>query len=270
MAARENKNRRNKNYGRKTFEEIRLFSLENNNSGIIEFQKSSGKGKLILVTTPIGSYSDITFRALRFLKEAEFLVCEDSKETSKLLRFFGIKKELHLLNEHNESDSVPEYIAKLISGVNITLVSDCGTPAFADPGLVLVNQCILNNIDIEFVHGANSVISALTVSGFDISRFYFFGFLSQKNEIRLKEIKNLSVLPYPVILMDTPYRLINLLNDIADALPERNISLSMNLSTPDEKHFRGTASIVIAMLKEIFGDAKPKAEFILTLDKYSK
>lgn len=268
MAARGNKRIRNKKLSGKTFEEIRLFSLDSNQSENFNVAPQKAMGKLVLVSTPIGSYYDITLRALRIIKEASVLVCEDTKETSKLLRFFGIKKELHILNEHNEGESVPEYINMMLSGKDVTLVSDCGTPAFADPGLLLVNDCIANNIDIDFIHGANSVISAVVVSGFDISRFYFYGFLSPKNEIRAKEIRNISNLPHPVILMDTPYRLQNLLNDINAIIPERKLSLSMNLSTPGEKHLRGTSSVIISYLKDIFGDTKPKAEFILVLDKH--
>lgn len=270
MAARGNKHFRNKRLSGKTFEEIRLFSLDSNRTEVFNSPQSKSKGKLVLVSTPIGSYYDITFRALRLIKEADILVCEDAKETSRLLKFFGFKKELLILNEHNERDSVPEYISMLITGKDVTLVSDCGTPAFADPGLTLVNECIANNIDIDFIHGANSVIAAVVVSGFDISRFYFYGFLSPKNEIRVKEIRNISSLPHPVILMDTPYRLHNLVNDINDTIPERKISLSMNLSAPGEKHLRGTSAEIITCLKDIFGDSKPKAEFILVLDKQPK
>lgn len=251
---------------KKTFKEIQLYSLENN-SKVIPFAKGNLKGRLSLVTTPIGEYYDITFRALRTLEEAEFLVCEDTKETSKLLRFFGIKKELNLLNEHNEDDAVRDCLTALLSGVNVTLVSDCGTPAFADPGLKLVNECIKCDIEIDFIHGSNSVISAISISGFDTSRFYFYGFLSPKKEIRNSELKSLTALPHPVILMDTPYRLINLMNDLSDIFPERNVFLAMNLSTRDEKQLRGKPSEILNKLKNLFGDLKPKAEFIVVVDK---
>ena len=166
---------------KKTFKEIQLYSIDNE-SKAIPFVKGNSKGRLSLVTTPIGEFYDITFRALRTIEEAEYLVCEDTKETSKLLRFFDIKKELNLLNEHNEDESVGECIKNLLNGVNVVLVSDCGTPAFADPGLKLVNECIKHDIQIDFIHGANSVISALTISGFDTSRFYFYGFLSPRKK----------------------------------------------------------------------------------------
>lgn len=266
MAARANKKPR-----QKSFSEIQVFTIEKEKVFSLKSNKSdSSLGKLILVTTPIGDYHDITFRALKEIRESEYLLCEDLRESSKLLRFFGIKKEMHLLNEHNEEDAVQEYINVLLSCKNVTLISDCGTPAFADPGLSLVNACIQNNIEIDFIHGANSVISALTISGFDISRFYFYGFLSPKNELRLKELRNIVTLPHPVILMDTPYRLSNLINDLIFTIPERNIFLALNLSSKNEKQLRGKPNEILSQLTDLFGDNKPKAEFIVVLDKFGK
>jgi 16S rRNA (cytidine1402-2'-O)-methyltransferase len=257
----------NKKFKKKSFRDYQYVNIDL----IPESPKMSNSfGRLSLVTTPIGDFHDITVRALRILKETEYLVCEDTKETSKLLRFFNLKKELHLLNEHNEDEAVAECIKQLLGGVNIALVSDCGTPAFADPGLTLVNECISYNIDIDFIHGANSVLSALTISGFDISRFYFYGFLSPKKEIRIKELKSISVLPHPFILMDTPYRLKNLITDLCDVVPDRRVFLAMNLSTSYEKQLRGKPTELLVNLTEIFGEDKPKAEFIVVVDKHQK
>ncbi|MFA5011319.1 MAG: SAM-dependent methyltransferase [Ignavibacteria bacterium] len=270
MAAQGNKKSKSKIFN-KTFKEIQLFNIDKLlNSDINNKSSDSVKGRLILVTTPIGDFHDITYRALYSIKDSEYLLCEDTKESSKLLRAFGIKKDLNLLNEHNESVVVPEILKLLLSGVNVTLISDCGTPAFADPGLKLVNECIQNDIKIDFVHGANSVISAITISGFDISRFYFYGFLSPKNEIRIKELKNISSLPHPVILMDTPYRMSNLINDLLAIFPDRNIFLALNLSTKEEKHLRGKPCDIKSQLSAYFGESKPKAEFIVVLDKLPK
>jgi 16S rRNA (cytidine1402-2'-O)-methyltransferase len=223
------------------------------------------QGRLFLVSTPIGDYSDITIRALKILNDADYIICEDTKITSRLLRFFEIKKELRILDEHNEAELAITYAGEIAAGKTVALVSDCGTPVFADPGLRLVRECINFGIPMEFVHGANSVISAIVVSGFDISRFYFYGFLSPKREIRAKEISSISHLNHPVILMDTPYRLITLLDDINDKIPEREIFLAMNLSTDKEKFLRGTSSEIISSLKQQFGEDKPKAEFVLVI-----
>ncbi|MDD5361521.1 MAG: SAM-dependent methyltransferase [Ignavibacteria bacterium] len=223
------------------------------------------KGKLYLVSTPIGDYSDITIRALKVLDESDYIICEDTKITSRLLRFFGIKKEMKILDEHNEAETAINYAGEIAAGKTAALVSDCGTPVFADPGLRLVRECINFGIPMEFVHGANSVISTIVVSGFDISRFYFYGFLSPKREIRVKEISGISGLDYPVILMDTPYRLITLLDDISDKIPEREIFLATNLSTDSEKFFRGRPEEIKSALKLHFGEEKPKAEFVLVI-----
>ena len=257
----------NKKFKKKSFRDYQFMEMEMT----AEYVKPGNSfGRLSLVTTPIGDFHDITVRALRILEETPYLVCEDTKETSRLLRFFDLKKELHLLNEHNEDEAVAECIKQLLAGVNIALVSDCGTPAFADPGLKLVNECINYNIEIDFIHGANSVLSALTVSGFDISRFYFYGFLSPKKEIRVKELKSISSLPHPVILMDTPYRLKNLITDLNDIVPDRRVFLAMDLSTTNERHLRGKASDLLDELQVLFGEDKPKAEFIVVLDKHAK
>jgi len=257
----------NKKFKKKSFRDYQYLNVELNS---VPALPGNVFGKLSLVTTPIGDFHDITIRALRVLEETPYLVCEDTKETSKLLRFFNIKKELFLLNEHNEVEAVTECVKQLLNGVDVALVSDCGTPAFADPGLKLVNECINFNIGIDFIHGANSVLSALTISGFDISRFYFFGFPSPKKELRIKELMSISALPHPVILMDTPYRLKNLIIDLDNAIPDRNIFLAMNLSTSYEKQIRGNANEILKQLDLIFGENKPKAEFIAVLDKYHK
>ncbi len=257
----------NKRFKKKSFRDICFVNIDLKTDSV---NPGNTLGRLSLVTTPIGDFHDITVRALRILEETEYLVCEETKETSKLLRFFNLKKDLHLLNEHNEDDAVADCISQLLKGVSVALVSDCGTPAFADPGLKLVNECINYNIEIDFIHGANSVLSALTVSGFDISRFYFYGFLSPKKEIRLKELKGISSLPHPVILMDTPYRLNNLITDLSNAVPDRRVFLAMNLSTVNEKHLRGKPSEILFLLEEIFNEEKPKAEFILVVDRHSK
>jgi 16S rRNA (cytidine1402-2'-O)-methyltransferase len=257
----------NKKFKKKSFRDYQFVNIEMNNESV---KNDNSFGRLSLVTTPIGDFHDITVRALRILEETLYMVCEDAKETSKLLRFFNIKKELYLLNEHNEDEAVAECIKQLLNGVNVALVSDCGTPAFADPGLKLVNECINYNIDIDFIHGANSVLSALTISGFDISRFYFYGFLSPKKEIRVKELKNVASLNHPVILMDTPYRLKNLITDLVDIVPDRRLFLAMNLSMVNEKQLRGNAVEILKHLHLMFGEDKPKAEFIVVMDKHTK
>ncbi|MFO7526722.1 MAG: SAM-dependent methyltransferase, partial [Ignavibacteriaceae bacterium] len=128
--------------------------------------------KLFLVSTPIGNYEDITFRALRILKESDFIICEEYKEARRLLSYYKIEKELFSLNEHNENETADELIIKLKQEKTAALISDCGTPLFSDPGHLLVDLAIQNKIDVIPVPGASSLLSALVGSGFDFEKFY--------------------------------------------------------------------------------------------------
>jgi 16S rRNA (cytidine1402-2'-O)-methyltransferase len=221
-------------------------------------------GVLNIVTTPIGDYSDMTLRALRTLTECDYVVCEEYKEAAKLLRFFDLKKELRSMNEHNEKEESDEIFMDLAQGKNIALISDCGTPLFSDPGSILLQKCIDANLKMEFISGANSVLASVVLSGFDISRFYFMGFLSPKADIRKQEIRKLKFLDKAVVLMDAPYRLKVLLKDISDIFEERKIFVAFNITMPQERKFRGTAA---AILDEI-GEGNLKGEFVIVIDKY--
>lgn len=222
-------------------------------------------GTLNIVTTPIGNYSDITLRALRTLSESDYIVCEEYKEASRLLRFFEIRKDLKSLNEHNESEESDEIFLDLIQGKNISLISDCGTPLFSDPGIILLRKCIDANINLEFISGANSVIASVVLSGFDISRFYYIGFLSPKADIRKSELNKLKYLDKVLVLMDAPYRLKALLKDIDEVFESRRIAVAFDITMKNERIFRGTASEI---LNEI-GEDNLKGEYIIITDKFS-
>ena len=222
------------------------------------------EGVLNIVSTPIGDYSDITLRALRILNESDYIICEEYKEASKLLRFFEINKELKSLNEHNETDSSDEIFLDLLNGKNLSIISDCGTPVFSDPGSIILQKCIDANIKIEFIGGANSVIASIVLSGFDISRFYYAGFLSPKSEIRKKELQSLKYLKRTIVLMEAPYRLKALLQDIKDIFIHRKIFVAFDLTMQSEKKFRGTASEIL----DTIGEDNLKGEFLILIDKY--
>lgn len=237
----------------------------------MEAQASEMKtGTLTVVTTHIGNPADMTIRAIKTLEQSDLIVCEEFKEAVKLLKLLQLKKELISMNEHNEQEQTEKIFYELLNGKNIALISDCGTPGFADPGNLLINKCIEFNIRMDFVHGSNSILAALVASGFDISRFYFKGFLSPKSDIRKKELRRILSYDKPVILMDTPYRLVTLLNDISSLFPERKISLAINLTQKDELILYGTSAEVLQKLQEHFGDEKIKAEFVLVADKKEK
>lgn len=220
-------------------------------------------GTLNIVSTPIGNYSDITLRALRILAESDYVICEEYKEAAKLLRFFEISKELKSLNEHNESEESQDIFLDLAQGKNISLISDCGTPVFSDPGSILLQKCIQANIKIEFISGANSVLASVVLSGFDISRFYYIGFLSPKAAVRKLELSKLKFLDKVIVLMDAPYRLKALLKDIADAFESRRIFVAFDITMPDEQKFRGTASEILDQI----GEENLKGEFVIIIDR---
>jgi len=227
-------------------------------------------GKLYIITTPIGNYADMTIRAVKALEECNIIICEEFKEARRLLKFFRIEKEILQLNEHNEDGYASEYLRMIIEGKSIGLISDCGTPSFADPGMRLVLECITYKQEVEFIHGANSVFAALASSGFDTSRFFYSGFLSPKKEIRRNELQSLRYLKEPFILLDTPYRLNTLLSDLAEFFPERNAIVGFNLTMDDEVIFRGNINGILNEISLKAGDKKLKGEFVIIIDKSNK
>jgi 16S rRNA (cytidine1402-2'-O)-methyltransferase len=221
------------------------------------------KGKLFLVSTPIGNYEDITLRALKVLKNVDLIVCEEFKEARRLLSNFDIEKDLLNLNEHNEKEASNEVVEKLIAGKNIALISDCGTPVFSDPGKILVDLCIQNEIKIVPIPGASSLLAALVASGADINKFYYYGWLSPKKDLRRKQLLDLKKKKETIVIMETPYRLKTLLTEVSKILGSKtNCILAFELTTDNENFFRGTA----AQLVKIVEEKKLKGEFVLILE----
>lgn len=218
---------------------------------------------LYLVSTPIGNYDDITLRALKVLKDVDFIICEEFKEARRLLSHYQINKELIDLNEHNEEEVVDEIILKILEGKSAALISDCGTPLFSDPGHLLVQVCISQSINVVPVPGTNSLLPALTGSGFDFEKFYFYGWLSPKRDIHRKELLDLKRRKEIIVLMDTPYRLKSLMEDVVKIMGGRiPCVLAYELTKTKEKFYRGTT-------EEIFKIAERenlKGEFVVILD----
>src|SRR3989304_8652441 len=140
------------------------------------------KKSLYIVSTPIGNYEDITLRALKVLKEADFIICEEFKEARRLLSKYKIEKRLVELNEHNEDKVADEILMMLLEGKSAALISDCGTPLFSDPGHLLVDLAIQNKIDVVPIPGVSSLLTALVGSGMDFEKFYYYGWVSPKKE----------------------------------------------------------------------------------------
>ena len=218
---------------------------------------------LFIVSVPIGNMDDITIRAIDTLKQVDFLICEEFKVGRKLLKYLNINEVLVNLNEHNESTATGEIIDLLIQKKDAALFSDAGTPLFADPGVELVKRCHDLNIDVVPVPGPSSLMSALSVAGVKIDRFFFAGFLPRRSENRRREIRTLKNHPYPVVILDTPYRLTAVMRDlVAEMGSDRRIVLLISLTMPDERILRDSLANIAALL-----DKGPiKKEFVLIIE----
>jgi 16S rRNA (cytidine1402-2'-O)-methyltransferase len=216
-------------------------------------------GTLFVVATPIGNPGDITLRALELLKKADLVVCEEIRAGSTLLKKIGVDQcTLVSLNEHNEKTQVRELIQKLVQGLNLALISDCGTPVFADPGTLLLREAVKRGVRVVPLPGPSSLMTALSLLDRKITKFYFAGFLPRESEKRRGELLSLMALHVPIVIMDTPYRLGTLLNDISTSIsPKINVTLAMDLTLPGEEIFRGQ------LVDAIKRYGKQKREFVL-------
>jgi 16S rRNA (cytidine1402-2'-O)-methyltransferase len=221
-------------------------------------------GTLYLVATPIGNYDDITFRAVNILKAVDVVIYEERKEGQRLLSHYGIPEKLvESLNEHNEAAATFHIIEHLKAGKNVALISDAGTPVFSDPGQLLVRKAVENNILIVPIPGASSLLPALTVCGFPIEQFLFYGFPSPKSNRRIAELRQLRHERRTTVFMDAPYRLVPLLKDLAEVFGDaRRVCIAFNLTMPDEQIFRGTA----LELYRQFEKKNLKGEFVVVAE----
>jgi 16S rRNA (cytidine1402-2'-O)-methyltransferase len=197
-------------------------------------------GKLFLVPTPIGNLEDMTFRAVRILKEVDLILAEDTRTSAPLLKHFGIDKKIFSHHQHNEHKSVTEVIRFLKEGKQIALISDAGTPAISDPGFLLVREAIRNDIALECLPGPTAFVPALVNSGLAADRFTFEGFLPVKKgrQTRMKELVNE---PRTMIFYESPHRLLKTLEELAQYLgTDRQASVSRELSKMFEETVRGT------------------------------
>ncbi len=217
------------------------------------------KGTLYIVATPIGNPGDITLRAIEVLKTANAVVCEEYKPGSTLLKKLGIEgKELVLLNEHNESEVGADLLMRLLNGQNLALFSDCGTPVFSDPGSYLIQLASSSGVRVSPVPGASSLMAALSVLDFHLERFVFGGFLPRDPEQRKRALTHYRGLHMPVILMDTPYRMGSLLDDVIKVFGKGQwVTVAFDLTLPTENIFRGDAATVRQQV------GQRKGEFIL-------
>ena len=219
-------------------------------------------GKLYLVPTPIGNLKDITLRALEVLENVDEIAAEDTRVSLKLLNHFNIKKSLFSYHKHNEQGKSLDIINKLKSGLNIALITDAGTPGISDPGSVIVEKCIEEEIEFEVLPGATAITTALVYSGLDTTKFLFRGFLPRENKERnpiIEEIKNVRD---TLIFYEAPHRLLSTLDYLKDNLGNRRIAICRELTKLHEEIYRGR----IAEALDFFVDNRPRGEFVLVIE----
>jgi len=221
-------------------------------------------GTLYLVSVPIGDDEDITYRALRILKETSVVVFEERKTGLRFLATHGLSgKQTESLNEHNEQEMTGVIMEYLSEGKDIALISDAGTPVFSDPGRLLVGNAVQKGVRVIPVPGVSSIVPALITSGFFIDEFVFCGFLSPKAQIRRTQLSGLLKETRVMVLMDTPYRLAGLVRDIAEVFGrQRRIAVAFNLTLPDEQILRGWPDEV----SDIIEKQRMKGEFVVVID----
>ena len=218
------------------------------------------KGKIFVVATPIGNMEDISLRALRTLKEADIILCEDTRVSGKLLKHYEIETKLVPFNARNEERKIAEVISQIESGAIVALISDAGTPTISDPGVRLVNSCLQKGIEVTGIPGPNAAILALSIAGIPTDSFVFEGFLPQKKG-RKKKLKEICEEKRTVVLYESVYRIKKLLDELEEFCPNRFAALARELTKKFEELLRGTP----AQLREKLGKQQRKGEFVVIL-----
>ncbi|MEM9771718.1 MAG: 16S rRNA (cytidine(1402)-2'-O)-methyltransferase [Cyanobacteria bacterium P01_D01_bin.73] len=227
-----------------------------------------GTGTLYVVATPIGNLEDMTFRAVRVLKEADAIAAEDTRHTGQLLKHFEIQTPQISCHQHNEARRIPELLEKLQQGQNIALVSDAGTPGISDPGMPLISACIEAGVSVVPVPGACAGIAALVASGLSLARFSFEGFLPVKGKERRDSLEQLAQDSRTVVVYEAPHRLIATLTDLTTAVGEtRSVTIARELTKRYEAIWRGPlADAVTQWSKPEEHGLTLKGEFVLVLE----
>ncbi len=211
-------------------------------------------GKLYLVATPIGNLEDITLRALRILKEVDYIAAEDTRNTLKLLNHFEIKKPLISNHRHNEEDRENSLIEKLKDGKNIAVVSDAGTPGISDPGEVIAKRAIEENIEVIPIPGACAAINALIASGLNTKEFVFFGFLPLNKKLRKEKLEEIKNENKTIIIYEAPHKIKDSLNDLKNVVGDRKIVLARELTKIHEEFIRGNIDEIIEKSENLKGE----------------
>ena len=203
------------------------------------------KPVLYLIATPIGNLKEMSPRALEVISEMDIIAAEDTRNAFSLLANFGIKKELFSLREHNEVEASKHLLEKILSGKKVAYMSDAGYPCISDPGYLLVQEMIRNNICVSTISGSSAFINALVASGLETKHFYFYGFLSAKENEAKEEILSLKDYKNTLIFYEAPHRINKTLNLLRDTLGNRKVCLARELTKINEEYIRGTLDELI-------------------------
>ena len=223
-------------------------------------------GTLYLVSTPIGNMEDITLRAIRVLKDCDIVAAEDTRHTGVFLKRLGLVKKQVSIHKFNEAKRSSEIVSRLKQGEIIALVSDAGTPVISDPGQRIVEAVLKSDLRVESVPGPCAVIAALSISGLSADEFHFCGFLPVKSGKRAHRLSYLLKLSGTLVLYESPYRILKLLNELLESVPNRKLVLARELTKKFEEIHRGTAEEILCL----YANKKPKGEFVLLVGSISE
>lgn len=216
---------------------------------------------LSIVSTPIGNLEDITLRAIRMLKEADFVVAEDTRHSGILLKKYDIATPLLSFHSHSPESQLQKILTLLRDGKNLALISDAGTPGISDPGYLLIKSAIENNIPLTVIPGPSAVITAVVASGLPCHKFLYLGYLPLKKG-RKKLIASLKEIPYTVVFYEAPHRLMRTLEELKEMLgAERRVAICREMTKMFEEVFRGT----LAQARAHFELKKPRGEFTIVI-----
>ncbi len=218
-------------------------------------------GRLYVVPTPVGNLEDMTFRAIRILKEADLILAEDTRTSGILLKHFEIKNAMQSHHKFNEHQTVEKVVERIKGGETVALISDAGTPGISDPGFLVVRECVKNGIEVQCLPGATAFVPALVSSGLPDERFCFEGFLPQKKG-RMTRLNALKEETRTMIFYESPYRLVKTLTQFIEFFgAERPVSVCREISKVHEESVRGTLQEVV----DHFTETEPRGEIVIVL-----
>ena len=219
------------------------------------------KGTLYLVSTPIGNLADLSFRAVRVLGECDFVAAEDTRNTGKLLQYYGISRPLVSYHEHNKAEAGPAIVSRLIAGESCALVTDAGTPGVSDPGHDLILLCRANRIPCTLIPGPCAAVNAVVLSGLCKGEFLFVGFVGGTDRERREKLESVCAERRPVVLYEAPHRLTETLSILCGFAPDREIALCRELTKINEEVVRLSVAEALSLCRE----KPPRGEYVLVL-----